>query len=150
MSEQLPLNADDIGLLWPIEEGGFGITASTDEAGLPYIGLYTLNRLGDPMSPPLHFQHQRLMCRLIAGYIRRHPIVVFIDAEVSCRGLNVRFTPPTIIKQRGYKNLKFAAWGSEAPRYHFTIFPANSNKPNLMDGSHDDAPSTTMETSCFL
>ena len=151
MSEQLPLNAEDIDLKWHIQEGGIGITASTDETGLPYIGLYLLNRMGDPISFPISLQHQHLMCRLVAGYIKRQPIIVFIDAEVTVSGLNVRFVPPAVIKQRGYKKHTFVAWGSEGPRYHLTVYPANSNQPDLMDNSHDalDDPhdhSTTMET----
>ena len=129
MKEPLPLTAEDIDLKWRIKEGGIGLTASTDEAGIPCIGLYPLNSLGNPIGAPLSFQHERLMCRLVAGYIKRQPIVVFIDAEITARGLDARYVPPLIIRARGYEPHKFAAWGSEAPCYHLTVCPANSNWP---------------------
>jgi len=140
MKEPLPLNADDIDLKWGIEEGGIGITASTDEAGAAYIGLYPLNSLGDPIGAPLGFRHDRLMCRVVVGYIKRQPIVVFIDAEVTVRGLEAHFVPPAIIKARGYDRHKFAAWGSEAPRYHLTVCPANSNWPAMSFLKKDRIP----------
>ena len=133
MKEPFPLSADDIDLKWRIEEGGIGLTASTDPTGTAYIGPYSLNRSGDPISMPMSFRHDRLMCHLVAGYIHDQPIVVFIDAEVTALGLHVRYVPPVLIQARGYDRFKFAAWGTEAPRYHMSIFPANSNEPEPPD-----------------
>ena len=149
MRGPLPLGAEDIDLKWHIEEGGIGLTACTDQKGLPYIGVYLLNRLGNSMGAPLSLQHDRLMIRVVAGYVRRHPIVVFIDAEITAKGLEARYEPPDFVVARGYERHKFAAWGSEAPCYRLTVHPANSNwpvYPVLREFAHDFIDLGAMET----
>jgi hypothetical protein len=129
MSNQLPLDAEEIHIKWRIDEGGIGVTAYTDEAGLPYIGLYPLNWEGQPTGLPVRFQRRRLMADVVAGFLKRKPIVVFIDAEATARGLELTTDPPPVIVARGYERHKFSSWGSEAPRYAMIVHPANSNWP---------------------
>jgi len=128
MSFQLPLDADEIHIKWQINEGGIGLTAFTDNAGLPYIGLYPLNSLGDATGLPVRFQRRRLMANIVAGFAQREPIVVFIDATTTPRGLELTVCPPLLIARRGYERHTFVAWDSDAPRYVMSVHPVNSNK----------------------
>ena len=140
--KQLPLAADEIDLKWRIDEGGIGLVAGTDPDGAPYISIYPLNSFGEAMGMPARFQHGRLMCRLVAGYSRRQPIIVFIDAEVTMRGLTVLYVPPLLIKKRGYDRHRFVAWGEEAPSYRLTICPANSVRSEPAAGGGADSANT--------
>jgi len=129
MRPSFPFNAEEIHLTWPIKEGGLGVTASTDDAGNPYIGLYSLNSRGEPTGWPSRFRRARLMANVVAGFMEQKPITVFIDAEVTMRGLGLTVSPPPFIVVRGYERHKFMSWDSEAPRYAMAVSPVNSNWP---------------------
>ncbi len=121
----LPLHAQDIFVEWPIEGGGIGVTAYTDEAGLPYIGFYPLNWEGKSVGKSFDFQRSRLMSPVVAGFIGRKPIVVSIDAEITAHGLSAWFCVPVYMAPKNYPHHLSAPWGSEAPRYRMIFNPAN-------------------------
>jgi hypothetical protein len=131
MRPQFPLDAADIFVEWVTTEGGIGVVAFTDEAGLPYIGLYPLNRMGRPNGLPCWFQRSRLMSDVAVGFRNGTPIVVFIDVEVSTRGVSLIVCVPCSKVPYGYHRRMSAKWGSGSPRYGFVVFPANSNWPSL-------------------
>jgi hypothetical protein len=131
----LPLNALEIFVEWRLDNHGLGVTAFTDEAGLPYIGLYPLDWSGIPTGLPTYFQRRRLMADVVVGFVWGQPIVVFIDAEVTVRGLDLRLCLPVLLTpQGGYPRHLSARWGDPAPKFHG--FPANNNwlvQPKLRD-----------------
>jgi hypothetical protein len=118
MNQPLPLNARRIGVEWPIPEGGIGATARTDDAGQPYIGLYPLCPKGQPACQPIEFPRSRLMIDVVVGYDRGLEIVVFIDAEITSWGLNLRVVVPTHIGFLRTRRRLSARWGSPSPQFH--------------------------------
>jgi hypothetical protein len=127
MTPTLPLDAGEIYVHWRIDGGGIGVTAFTDEGGNPYIGFYPLNWNGDPCGPPLYFQRMRLMADIVVGFTSRKPVVVFVDAEVNQRGLQVRLSEPLYLTRFGYPRHISARWGDPPPMHRLTLYPANSN-----------------------
>jgi len=125
-----PLNAPEIFVEWVTREGGIGVSAFTDEKGLPFLGLSPLNRMGTPNGLPCWFRRSRLMSDIAVGFRAKHPIVINIDVEVTGRGLKVVLCLPTDIAPAGYyERHLFSPWGSDPPRYGFTVIPSNSNWP---------------------
>jgi hypothetical protein len=106
----LPLNAGRIRLEWPIEQGGFGVTARTDTAGLPYIGLYRLDPQNYAEPRPIEFPRDRLSIGLIAGYDGDRVIQVFIAVEITVKGLRLRVNMPQFMYERGYPRYLFVPW----------------------------------------
>ena len=126
---KFPLGAKKIGRLWPIEEGGFGVTACTDATGQPIIGIYPLKPNGQPAGQEILYAHQRLMIRIVIGHdVRAKAIVVFADIEVTPQGMGLRVLMPQWLMARGYDSHLLARWGSPAPRLNEA--PVNSNWPN--------------------
>jgi hypothetical protein len=117
MASLLPLCASPIHVTWRLAEGGIGVTASTDVLGLPYIGLYHLTGQGQPSEHALRFQRQRLMANIVVGTKNRVPLVVFIDAEITLRGLSLRVTVPHTVNLREYTRQVSAQWDSAPPSY---------------------------------
>lgn len=110
MNWPFPLSAPEISVEWHKEECGLGVTAYTDEAGLPYIGLYQLDFEGIPCGQPIYFQRQRLMADVLIGLNNLKPVVVYIDADISARGLDVRLCLPLgVIGQKEPRHL-WAHW----------------------------------------
>jgi|GEM_PF-4631325 len=109
-ASSFPLAAEKIGLEWPIEEGGIGITARTDETGQPYIGLYPLDPTGQPAGECCEFPRSRLMIDVVAGYRRGQAIVVYLHADVTERGLDMRVIMPVYMARRGYPHRLSASW----------------------------------------
>ncbi len=128
MTPPLPFNARLIGLQWPTEHGGIGVTARTDEAGQAIIGLYPLNPAGEASGQATEFAHHRLMIRVIAGYDENcKAIIIYADIEITALGVGLRVVVPPHLMSRGYDRYLFAAWGSRSPRLHDA--PANANWP---------------------
>ncbi len=69
MMKPIPLNAPEIFVEWRKGECGLGITAFTDEAGRPFIGLYPLNWDGTAIGAPVYFQRSRLMADIMVGFV---------------------------------------------------------------------------------
>jgi hypothetical protein len=130
MTPPLPLDAPEIFVEWVTVEGGIGVTAFTDDKGRPFIGLYPLNRMGSPNGLPILFRRRRLMTDVAIGFRGREPLVIFIDVEVSERGLSLIVCIPATDTLR-YERHTFARWGSDRPRYGFLACPVNSNWPVL-------------------
>ena len=128
MTRPLPLNALEIYVEWRLEDYGLGVTAFTDEAGLPYIGLYPIDWEGCPTGLPTYFQRTRLMADIVVGFIWTKPAVIFIDAEVTTRGLDLTLCLPLYLSgKEDYTRHLSAKWNSPAPTFY--AFPANSNWP---------------------
>ncbi len=127
MNRTLPRNAEGIGCLWKIEEGGFGITSRTDAAGQPIIGIFPLNRFGLPAGRTAEFPFRdHLIIRLIAGYdARGRGIVVYADTTVTMLGIKLRVLVPPFMIMRGLRRYFFVPWTEPLPI--FTKAPANSN-----------------------
>lgn len=128
MTGLLPLGARKIGLVWPVQEGGFGVTACTDSAGQPVIGLYPLNPEGRPSGQETSYAYQRLLIRLVVGYdTDRRAIIVFADIEVAPRGLLLRVVIPPNLAARELDTHLSVKWGSKPPSFYEA--PANGNWP---------------------
>jgi len=125
VKQSLPLNAKEIGLEWPIEEGGIGVTARTDSAGLPYIGLYPLSPNGNSTGYVVEFTRERLMTNIVAGYVKGHAILVFIDVEVTVRGLHLRVVMPPAMLNCGYDRSLSARWGTKSPHHVYGFVSSN-------------------------
>jgi hypothetical protein len=126
MIPTVPLNAGEIGIEWPISEGGIGVTARTDRTGLPYIGLYPLSPMGLPAGQPTVFARDRLLVSVVAGYSQmRIPITVFIDVEITRQGMTLRINMPVRLMRLGYERYLKTTWGKPSPR--ICNFPSNSN-----------------------
>lgn len=121
----LPLGAREIGCEWVFEEGGFGITAKTDEAGQPVIGVYPLSKDGLPSGHQTEYAYQRLLIRIVAGYDKGKAIVVFADVEITGIGMNLRVLVPPHLMESGLDRHLSAKWGSPPPRRYEP--PANGN-----------------------
>lgn len=124
----LPPNSGHIYVEWVRTEGGIGVSAFTDDQGQPFIGLYPLNRMGSPNGLPCWFRRGRFMSDIVIGFRDRQPIVIYIDVEVSERGLSLIVGVPFQGEFR-YHRHSFAPWDSPQPRYGFIAGPANSNWP---------------------
>jgi len=127
MNALLPFGVRDAYVEWTTAEGGLGVVAFTDDVGLPFIGLYPLNRMGHPNGLPCWFQRSRLMSDMAIGFRNGEPVVIFIDAEVSDWGISLivympRSNAPYLLERR-----LSARWGSMPPRLGFSTCPANSN-----------------------
>ena len=129
MISELPLDAEEIFVEWVTTEGGIGVTAFTDKRGLPFIGLYPINGTGQPNGLPCRFRRGRLMVDVVIGFKNRTPLVIFIDVEVNKRGLSLIVCLPSDIGETGYQRTYFAPWGSNPPRYGFTVIPASIHRP---------------------
>jgi hypothetical protein len=127
MMKPIPLNASEIFVEWRKDECGIGITTFTDEAGLPYIGLYPLDFEGQPAGLPTYFQRSRLMADVFVGFMWCKPAVLFINVEVTGRGLDVRLTIPSSIAGQDAPRHLWAYWGGPEPK--FPAFAANNNRP---------------------
>ncbi|MGB9152203.1 MAG: hypothetical protein WCD70_03845 [Alphaproteobacteria bacterium] len=125
MTTALPLDAGEIYVHWRIEGGGIGVTAFTDEAGDPYIGLCPLNWNGDPCGPPLYLQRMRLMADIVVGFMSRKPVVVFVDAEITSHGLQVRISEPPHLTRFGHPRHISARWGDPPPTHRMILYPAH-------------------------
>jgi hypothetical protein len=68
MKPSLPLGAEKIGCIWPIEEGGFVATAKTDATGKPIIGISSLNPDGKLSGQDTGYAYQHLIIRIVVGY----------------------------------------------------------------------------------
>ena len=111
----LPINAPRIKLEWPIEQGGFGVTARTDRAGLPIIGLYPLDPKGLPTGKPIEFAHGQLVLRVVVGHDEeQHVITVIADIIIDYRGLALRVIMPEHMIECGYDRYLFVAWSSQS------------------------------------
>jgi len=124
----LPVSADDIQVEWVTTEVGISATAFTDDDGVGFIGLCPLNRMGSPNGLPCWFRRTHLKDNIVIGYRDRKPIVVLVDVEASKHGLSLSVV---VLLDNGcqYESHSFSEWGSERPRYGFTVGPANSNWP---------------------
>ncbi len=120
----LPPASGRIGVVWQIAEGGIGVTARTDGTGEPYIGLYPLHPGGAPAGRPVESPRSGLMIRLVAGQSRGREIVVFIEAEVSPRGLHVRVLPGNAAWPDYVERLS-ARWGDPSPQFPDCAAAAN-------------------------
>jgi hypothetical protein len=111
MAEAFPFGATRIWLEWPIEQGGFGVTAHTDKAGLPIIGLYTLNPKGYPTGDPTEFAHDQLVLRIVVGHDERQNLITVIaDIMINHHGLALRVIMPQHMIVRGYERYLFTPW----------------------------------------
>jgi hypothetical protein len=114
MIKNLPLNADEIGFEWPIEEGGIGVTARTDQGGTPLIGLYQLKNTKRGSGRYCEFPRDRIKTGIVAGYTaNRKPVKVFIDVALTPRGMEMHVSLPATLRDRGYPTQMFAAWGKD-------------------------------------
>lgn len=112
----LPANAGDIFLEWTTSEGGFGVTAFTDREALPYVGLYPLNRAGKPCGMPIRLRRCRIMGEVVVGFEDDRPLAVFVDIEVSARGLSLIICVPFKTPNPMPRSL-FAPWGGPPPSF---------------------------------
>ena len=129
MKQPLPFSASEITVTWRTEGGGIGVTAHTDDEALPYIGLYPINGKGEARGLPVHFQYQRLMIRLVVGFIDHKPSVVFLDAEVSGRGLSVHVCQPWLMRTAGAPRFLSARWNDDSPLCRYGLYPAKEGSP---------------------
>jgi hypothetical protein len=106
----LPLSAASIKLEWPIAQGGIGASACTDETGQTYIKLYRL--IPEIYVPGLAVEYPkaRVMIDAVAGYDQNRRIIVFVDAEVTYRGLDLKIIPPPSMAMPYYTRHLFRAW----------------------------------------
>ncbi len=114
---QLPLSASEIFVEWYKSECGIGVTAFTDGTRLPYIGLYPLDFEDCAAGLPVYFQRSRLMTPLVVGFLSSKPAVLFLDAEVTGRGLNVRLVITSCIEGKLTSRRLWAGWGEAAPKF---------------------------------
>ena len=120
---QLPLDATEIYVNWRIDGGGIGVTAFTDEAGEPYLGIRALDWDGNPCGFPIYFRRTRLMADIVVGFVSRKPVVVFIDMELDGWGLRVRLNQPTTMQALGYPRHLSARWGGHPPTHRLLLYP---------------------------
>ena len=119
---ELPVNAEEIYVDYHVKEGGVGITAFTDDAGQPYLGIRVLNWEGNPCGPPVYFRRTRLMAEIVVGVVAKCPVVAFIDAEIDRSGLRVRLSPPPSTHTGMPQRHLSALWGSGPPVHRMMFF----------------------------
>jgi hypothetical protein len=117
MIPRLPLNAREIYVTWWTAGGGVGITAYTDEAGLPYIGLYPIDEDAEPSIKPFYFQRSQLISNIVVSHTDNQPSVAFIDIEVTQKGLEVKLIPPLLKDFRNSTRRLVAHWDDEKALY---------------------------------
>ena len=129
---QLPLQAMPIGVEWITIEGGFGIAASTDARGEALMGLYKINRMGQPCGLPILFPRDRLMMDIVLGLEDGIVMPLFFDAHITKYGVEVTICPPLHIKQRGVSRFQSSVWGSNPPERNFYawLFPNDNHNDN--------------------
>lgn len=126
----LPLNAREIYVTWWSNGSGLGFTASTDKAGMPYLGLYPLGQDGLQRGPALYFPRPVLITNIVVsfteqrffnGYVERQANIVYIDAEISKRKLEVRLIPPALKNYPNGTRRLIALW--DDPKAFYTPPP---------------------------
>jgi hypothetical protein len=111
MMMPFPFNAEPIALKWRAKQGGFGVMAWTDMAGLPVIGLNPLNPDGQSMGKPIEYAHDRLRQRLVIGRDeQRRVIMVLANILVDHRGLALRVAVPQHMLDLSYDRYLSVPW----------------------------------------
>ena len=107
--------------------GGLRVAGWTDNSGSPYLGVFTLNREGKPNGLPCWYERQRFLSHVVVGFDQDEiPIKVFLDAEITYRGLQASLQLPwEPIHSYFYHRRLSARWDSEAPGLGFFANPTN-------------------------
>jgi hypothetical protein len=122
----LPRDAAPIQAEWPIKEGGVRAYAWTDEKGIAYLCLKTMNRIGKATGAPDWLRRRKLKSDVVVGFIGERPLVMRVRVEVTRDGLELTVSlPPSVKKLRGFVEKRFTPWGSEAPMFSVTVCPTS-------------------------
>ncbi|MFY9286906.1 MAG: hypothetical protein WAO98_00220 [Alphaproteobacteria bacterium] len=111
----IPFSKEPIFVDWRRPDvGGLRIAAWTDASGNPYIGVFTLNREGKPNGIPCWYERQRFMSYVVIGFdSNEKPVKVFLDAEVTHRGVQASLQLPwEPTNEFFYHRRLFARWDS--------------------------------------
>jgi len=127
----LPFSQEPVFVDWRRPDiGGLRIAAWTDKSGNPYLGVFTLNRTGKPNGLPCWYERQRFLSHVLIGFDdKEEPVKVFLDAEVTTRGVQASLQLPWLpAHDYFYHRRLFARWGSEALTLGFKIDPSNDKE----------------------
>ncbi|MFY9287903.1 MAG: hypothetical protein WAO98_05320 [Alphaproteobacteria bacterium] len=125
-----PISKEPVFVDWRRPDiGGLRVTAWTDKIGNPYIGVFTLNREGKSRGIPIWLERQRFMSHVVIGFDDNElPVKVFLDAEVTCRGIQVSLQLPwEPANDFFYHRRLFARWDSATPVLGFIADPAKDD-----------------------
>jgi hypothetical protein len=127
MKINLPLSADPISVEWLTREGGIRAVAWTDEKGIPFLGIFTLNRMGQPNGLPCWFRRQRFSSDVVIGFSDEKPVIIRVCAHVQSWGLVVDLhLSRYVTKTFRYRRRLFTPWHkSPPPSFGFRM----SNEP---------------------
>jgi len=127
----LPFSQEPIFVDWRRPDvGGLRVTAWTDNSGNPYIGVFTLNREDKPNGLPCWLERRRFLSYVVIGFADDSaPIKVFLDAEVTHRGLQASLQLPWLPAHDYFYHRRLVAhWGSEAPSMGFHTYPSQDEE----------------------
>ncbi|MFY9288170.1 MAG: hypothetical protein WAO98_06675 [Alphaproteobacteria bacterium] len=124
----LPFSKDPIFVDWRRPDiGGLRIAAWTDHSGNPYIGVFILNSEGKPQGMPCWYERQRFLSHVVIGFDQKeNPVKVFLDAEVTHRGIQASLQLPwEPANTFFYHRRLFARWDSEVASMGSFANPSN-------------------------
>ncbi len=126
MKKSTPLGAEPIFVEWMTADGGVRAVAWTDIKGSPYIGIFTLNRMGKPNGLPCWLRRRCFLSPIVIGFDRECPVIVILKVNISAMGLTMVIRLPWLPASfYTSKRRLFAPWGSEAPSLGFIVMPSN-------------------------
>jgi hypothetical protein len=125
MKATLPRAAEPVAVEWLTREGGIRVVAWTDVNGIPFLGVFTLNRMGQPNGLPCWLRRSRFLSDVVIGFRDEKPIVIRLFAHVRPWGLEVtldlsRYATTTF----RYRRKLFASW-EHGPRPSFGFRASN-------------------------
>lgn len=114
----LPSSQNPIFVDWTYPRaGGLRISAWTDRKANPYLGIFTLNRMGKPNGLPCWYERQSFLSSVVVGFDEEnYPVKIFLDAGITSQGLYVSLQLPWEPRAAAvYHERLFSSWGSESP-----------------------------------
>jgi hypothetical protein len=111
-----PRNAEPVSVEWLTREGGVRAVAWTNERGVPFLGVFTLNRLGQPNGLPCWYRRSRFLSDIVIGFNGEKPVIVRLYVRVRSWGLEatIRLTRYATQTYQYHRNL-FAPWHTSPP-----------------------------------
>jgi hypothetical protein len=136
MTTALPINAEPVAVEWLTREGGIRIVAWTNDESIPFLGVFTLNRMGQPNGLPCWLRRSRFLSDVVIGFNDEKPVIIRLFVHVRPWGLEVtldlsRYATTSF----RYRRKLFASW-EDGPRPSFG-FQASNEPPSFSPGFFD-------------
>jgi len=111
VASSLPRAAEPVAVEWLTRDGGIRIVAWTDTKGIPFLGVFTLNRMGQPTGLPCWLRRSRFQSDVVIGFREDKPVIMHMFARVKPWGLDVTLDLSRYATSSfRYRRTLFASW----------------------------------------